>query len=291
MKLKGRVAIITGGNSGIGRASSVLFAREGAKVVIAARNASNGKKVVKEIKKAGGEAMFVKTDVSKSKDVKALVEKTVSAYGRVDILFNNAALSPIGTVLTTSEEEWRDVIDANINGTFLCTRYTIPHMIKQGGGSIINTGSINSMMAMKDEAAYDTSKGGVLMLTRATALDFAKDNIRVNCILPGAIETPVLRGLLEQAPDPKVAESELVRKHPLAARRNPRGGRQGRPLPGLRRLLVRHGRSLRRGRGNARRMALTATRPGSSARAGTAPCTGTEPGCLRCEGSRRSHQP
>jgi meso-butanediol dehydrogenase / (S,S)-butanediol dehydrogenase / diacetyl reductase len=216
MKLEGRVAIITGGNSGIGRASSILFAREGAKVVVAARNASNGAKVVKEIEDAEGEALFVKTDVSKSEDARALVEKTIAAYGRVDILFNNAALSPVGTVLTTTEEEWRAVIDTNINGTFLCTRYAIPHMIKQGGGSIINTGSINSMMAMRDEAAYDASKGGVLMLTRATALDFAKDNIRANCILPGAIETPMLRDILGQASDPEAAESELVRKHALA---------------------------------------------------------------------------
>lgn len=216
MKLEGRVAIITGGNSGIGKASSLLFAREGAKVAIAARDAAKGEKVLREIKKEGGDAIFVKTDVSKSKDAKALIERTASTYGRIDVLFNNAALSPVGTVLTTSEKEWRAVIDTNINGTFLCTRFAIPHMQKQGGGSIINTGSINSLMAMKDEAAYDASKGGVLMLTRATALDFAKDNIRANCILPGAIDTPMLRDILGQAANPKQAEADLVRKHALA---------------------------------------------------------------------------
>jgi meso-butanediol dehydrogenase/(S,S)-butanediol dehydrogenase/diacetyl reductase len=215
MKLQGRVAIVTGGNSGIGRATSLLFAREGAKVVVAARNSSKGEEVVREIKRANGEAVFVKTDVSKSEDVKRLVETTVSLFGRVDILFNNAALSPVGNVLTTSEQEWRDVIDTNINGTFLCTRYVLPHMLKQGGGAIVNTGSINSLMAMKDEAAYDASKGGVLMLTRATAMDFAKDKVRVNCICPGAIETPMLRDMLEKAPNPKEAEADLIRKHAL----------------------------------------------------------------------------
>lgn len=215
MKLKGRVSIITGGNSGIGRSSSLLFAREGAHVVIAARDAAKGEKVVREIKKEGGDAIFVKTDVSKTKDAARLVDRAISDYGRIDVLFNNAALSPVGTVLTTSEKEWRAVIDTNINGTFLCTRFTIPHMQKQGGGSIINTGSINSVMAMRDEAAYDASKGGVLMLTRATALDFAKDNIRVNCILPGAIDTPMLRDILGQAPNPRRAKEDLIRKHAL----------------------------------------------------------------------------
>ncbi|MDG6925150.1 MAG: SDR family oxidoreductase [Nitrososphaerota archaeon] len=215
MKLQGKVAIVTGGNSGIGRATSLLFAREGAKVVVAARDASKGEEVVQQIKRVSGEAVFVKTDVSKSEDVKRLVERTVSLYGRVDILFNNAALSPVGNVLTTSEEEWRAVIDTNVNGAFLCTRYVLPHMLKQGGGAIVNTGSINSLMAMKDEAAYDTSKGGVLMLTRATAMDFAKDGVRVNCICPGAIETPMLRDILDKAPNPEEAEADLIRKHAL----------------------------------------------------------------------------
>ena len=215
MKLDGRVAIITGGNTGIGRASSLLFAQEGAKVVVAGRDSSKGHEVVGEVKRSGGEATFVVTDVSKSTDVRRLVERTVSLHGRIDILFNNAALSPIGNVLTTSEEEWHAVIETNLTGTFLCTKYVVPHMQRQGGGAIINTGSINSVMAMKDEAAYDASKGGVLMLTRATALDFAKDKIRANCILPAAIETPMLRGILHQAANPKEAESELIRKHAL----------------------------------------------------------------------------
>ncbi|MDA4114354.1 MAG: SDR family oxidoreductase [Thaumarchaeota archaeon] len=215
MKLKDRVSIITGGNSGIGKATALLFAREGSKVVIAGRNASRGREVMGAIKNGRGEAMFVKTDVSKSPEVRNLVETVIKRFGRIDILFNNAALSPVGTVLDTSEKEWSDVIGTNLTGTFLCTRYVLPHMIERKKGVIINTGSINSLMAMKKEAAYDASKGGVLMLTRAVALDFAEFNIRANCICPGAIETPMLRDILNQAPDPEAAEADLARKHPL----------------------------------------------------------------------------
>jgi len=215
MKLKGRVSIITGGNSGIGRATALLFAREGSRVVIAGRNPSRGREVVAAIRKEHGEATFVRTDVSKSPDVRKLIETTVKRFGKVDVLFNNAALSPVGTVLEPSEEEWADVIGTNLTGTFLCTRYVLPHMIKRKRGVIINTGSINSLMAMKKEAAYDASKGGVLMLTRAVAMDVAEFNIRVNCICPGAIETPMLRDILGQAPDPEAAEADLIKKHPL----------------------------------------------------------------------------
>lgn len=215
MKLKGRVSIITGGTSGIGRATALLFAREGAKVVVAGRSASRGKEVVEAIRKEHGEAMFVKTDVSKSSDVRRLVDTTLKEFGKIDVLFNNAALSPVGTVLDTSEEEWSDVIGTNMTGTFLCTKYVLPHMIKRKRGAIINTGSINSLMAMKKEAAYDASKGGVLMLTRAVAMDFAEFNIRVNCICPGAIDTPMLRDILSQTPDPVAAEASLVKQHAL----------------------------------------------------------------------------
>ena len=215
MKLNGRVSIITGGNSGIGRAASLLFAREGSRVVIAGRNASRGKEVVDAIKKGHGEAMFVKTDVSRSSDVRRLVDTTMAQFGKIDVLFNNAAISPVGTVLETSEEEWSEVIRKNLTGTFLCTKYVLPHMIKRKRGAIINTGSINSLMAMKREAAYDASKGGVLMLTRAVAMDFAEFNIRVNCICPGAIDTPMLRDILSQTPDPAAAEASLVKMHAL----------------------------------------------------------------------------
>jgi NAD(P)-dependent dehydrogenase (short-subunit alcohol dehydrogenase family) len=215
MKLKDRVSIITGGNSGIGRSTAILFASEGSKVVIAGRSAAKGREVVDAIAKLKGEAVFVKTDVSKSPDVRNLVGATMDRFGKIDVLFNNAALSPVGTVLDTSEKEWSDVIGTNLTGTYLCTRYVLPHMIKRKKGVIINTGSINSLMAMKREAAYDASKGGVLLLTRAVAMDFAEFNIRANCICPGAIDTPMLREILAQAPDPVAAEIELAKKHAL----------------------------------------------------------------------------
>lgn len=215
MKLKGTVSIITGGNSGIGRATSLLFAREGSKVVVAGRNASKGNEVVKEVQREHGEAIFVRTDVSKSPEVKRLVETTIERFGKIDILFNNAAISPVGTILDTSEKEWSEVIGINLTGTYLCTKYVLPHMVKRRSGVIINTGSINSVMAMKKETAYDASKGGVLLLTRAVAVDFAEFNIRANCICPGAIETPMLREIFAQQDDPAAAEADIVKKEPL----------------------------------------------------------------------------
>jgi NAD(P)-dependent dehydrogenase (short-subunit alcohol dehydrogenase family) len=215
MKLLGRSAIITGGTSGIGRATGLLFAREGAKVVLVGRDESKGKVSLEEIRKEGGEAVFVRADVSKSVEVKKIVERTIQAYGRIDILFNNAGVNPLGTAQSTSEKVWDDVIGINLTGIFLCCKYVIPYMLKQGGGVIINTGSVNSFMAWENEVAYDASKGGVLMFTKATALDFAKNNIRVNCICPGLIITPLVRKLWDELPDPKRAEEQMVKNHPM----------------------------------------------------------------------------
>ena len=214
-RLQGRVAIVTGGTSGIGRATALLFAEEGAKVVVAGRDVHRGAGVVDQIKAIGGAAFFVRTDVSKSVDVEKLIEQTIKGYGRIDILFNNASISPVGNALDTSEETWDDVLSVNLKGTFLCTKEALPHMIEAGGGVVINTASVNSFTAMTNEVAYDASKGGVLMFTRATALDFAKNKIRVNCICPGAIDTPMLRALFDASPDPRKARSELTGKHPI----------------------------------------------------------------------------
>ena len=215
MKLVNRSAIITGGTSGIGRATGLLFAREGAKVVLVGRDESNGKVSLEDIRKEGGEAIFVRADVSKSVDVKEMVERAIQAYGRIDILFNNAGVNPVGTAENTSEEVWDSAMGINLTGVFLCSKYVIPHMLKQGGGIIINTGSVNSLMAWENEVAYDASKGGVLMFTKATALDFAKKNIRVNCICPGVIRTPLTQKILDELPNPKRAEEEIAKKHPM----------------------------------------------------------------------------
>ena len=162
-----------------------------------------------------GEATYFKGDVADSSQIRRMVDEAIQRYGKIDILVNNAAVCPPGSVVTTSEETWNQVIDVNLKGVFLCCKYTIPHMEKAGGGAIVNIGSINSLMAMENEAAYDASKGGVLMLTRAMALDFAKARIRVNCICPGAIETPMLKASLDTSPDPKAARQSLTAKHPL----------------------------------------------------------------------------
>jgi len=220
MKLEGRVAIVTGATDGIGKAIAMTFAKEGGKVMMVGRDESKGQAAMKEVSRYG-EAVFFKADVSDSSQVRRMVDETLLKYGRIDVLVNNAAVCPPGTVVTTSEETWDYVIDVNMKGVFLCCKHVIPHMQRNNGGSIVNIGSINSLMAMENEAAYDASKGGVLMLTKATALDFAKANIRSNCILPGAIETAMFRASLANSPDPKKAREWITSKHPV--------GRTGRP--------------------------------------------------------------
>ena len=214
MKLEGKVAVITGGTDGIGKAVALTFAKEGAKIMMVGRDEKKGQSALEEVRRFG-EATYFKGDVSDSSQVRRLVEETIRRYGRIDILVNNAAVCPPGTVVTTSEEAWDQVIDVNLKGVFLCCKYVIPHMEKAGGGAIVNIGSINSLMAMENEAAYDASKGGVLMLTRAMALDFAREKIRVNCICPGAIETTMLKASLDTSDNPEAARQSLTAKHPL----------------------------------------------------------------------------
>jgi NAD(P)-dependent dehydrogenase (short-subunit alcohol dehydrogenase family) len=194
MRLKGKVAIITGGGSGIGRATAELFAREGAKVVVADYRTDTGQEAVQAIKDAGGEALFVKVDVSDSAQVQHMVETALDAYGGVDILFNNAGVLLFGTVVDTEEEAWNRLMSINLNGAYLCSKAVIPHMIERGGGSIINTSSSTGAHDVNANiAAYVTSKGGVTLLTKAMAVDHAKDKVRVNAIAPGPTDTPMLR--------------------------------------------------------------------------------------------------
>ncbi len=194
MRLKGKVAIITGGGSGIGRAASKLFSREGAKVIVNDYKEESGLGTVREIKESGGDAIFIEADISSPDQVKSLVDAALETYGGIDILFNNAGVLYFGTILDTDMETWNRVISINLTGTYLCSKAVLPHMIERGGGSIINmTSSTGAHDAHANIAAYVTSKGGVALLTRCMAIDHAKDNIRVNAIAPGPTDTEMLR--------------------------------------------------------------------------------------------------
>lgn len=215
MRLEGKVAVITGGTFGIGESTAKLFSKEGAKVVIAARNEEKGSMVVKDIKDSGGEALFVKTDVSKEKDIQNLIEQTVETYGKVDILFANAGVGGMSNVDDLCLDEWNHTINVDLTGVFLSNKYAIAEMKKTGGGSIINCASILGHVGQPAVAAYSAAKGGVVNMTRTLAVENAKHGIRVNAVCPGYVVTNILDGLSEEMLE------ELKSLHPI--------GRLGKP--------------------------------------------------------------
>ncbi|WP_338469622.1 SDR family oxidoreductase [Niallia sp. XMNu-256] len=192
MRLDGKVAIITGGTFGIGESTVRLFAKEGAKVVIAARNAEKGIKLVEDIKAEGGEAHFVRTDVSKEEDVKNLVKETVDTYGKLDVLFANAGVGDMQDLDCCTLDEWNQTISVDLTGVFLCNKYAIPEMEKTGNGSIINCASILGHVGQMSVSAYAAAKGGVVNMTRAAAVTYANRGIRINSVCPGYVNTPIL---------------------------------------------------------------------------------------------------
>ena len=192
MDFQGKVVIVTGATSGIGRETAIQFAKAGAKVVTAGRREAAGKEVVEAISHVGGEAIFVQTDVSKEAEVKRLVEAAVSKYGRLDIAFNNAGVEQTGPLAEFTEEDYRHVFDANVLGVFLSMKYEIPAMLAGGGGSIINTSSIVGHVGMPGASIYIASKHAVEGITKAAAMELADQNIRVNAVAPGAIETAMI---------------------------------------------------------------------------------------------------
>lgn len=198
----GQVALVTGGRSGIGRATAVAFARNGAKVVIAGRTAAE--ETLLEIKELGGEATFVRTDVSSPEDVEAMVATTVETYGRLDVAFNNAGLLPVTAPLAEQTvEDFDRIIAADLRGVFLCMKYQIPAMLEVGGGSIINNGSVVSLVADPGMAPYAAAKHGVAGLSKGAALEYAKQNIRINTIAPAFVATEMTSGWLA---DPEMTE-------------------------------------------------------------------------------------
>jgi NAD(P)-dependent dehydrogenase (short-subunit alcohol dehydrogenase family) len=192
MRLANKVALITGGTSGIGEATAILFAKEGAKVAITGRNEKRGHAVTEQITEDGGQAIFIRTDVRKADDCRRAVDETVHAFGQLDILFNNAGIFYAHTALECSEEEWDEQLDINLKGAFLMSKFALPPMIGQGSGVIINNSSGWGLVGGDRAVAYCASKGGMVLMTKAMAIDHGRQGIRVNCICPGDVDTPML---------------------------------------------------------------------------------------------------
>jgi NAD(P)-dependent dehydrogenase (short-subunit alcohol dehydrogenase family) len=192
MRLQDKVALITGGTSGIGEATASLFAKEGAKIAITGRNETRGNAVTEQITKNGGHAVFIPSDVRKSCDCLLAVDEILRAFGHIDILFNNAGVFYPHTTLDCPEEEWDEQIDINLKGTFLMSKAVLPHMIQRLSGVIINNSSGWGIVGGDAAVAYCASKGGVVLLTKAMAIDHGRQGIRVNCICPGDVDTPML---------------------------------------------------------------------------------------------------
>jgi NAD(P)-dependent dehydrogenase (short-subunit alcohol dehydrogenase family) len=192
LKLKDKVAVITGGTSGIGEATALLLAQEGARVALTGRSQERGNKLVNRIKDNSGQAVFIRSDVRFAEQCAAAVAQTIRQFGRLDILFNNAGVFFAHDTLECSEEEWDLQIDINLKGTFLMSKCALPHMIAQGSGVIVNNSSGWGLVGGDKAVAYCASKGGVVLLTKAMAIDHGRQGIRVNCICPGDVETPML---------------------------------------------------------------------------------------------------
>jgi NAD(P)-dependent dehydrogenase (short-subunit alcohol dehydrogenase family) len=217
--VEGKVVLVTGGGSGIGRATALKLAQEGAKVMIADYVQEGGERTLQMIKDSGGSGSFILTDVSVAKQVEAMVAKTVETYGRLDCAFNNAGIAGGGgSTVECSEESFDRTIAINLKGVWLCMKYEIPQMLKQGGGSIVNTASALGLVAIAGAPAYNASKHGVVGLTRTAALEYAAKNIRVNCVCPGVIRTPMVERVIDSG---GFTEQEVIAAEPV--------GRMGKP--------------------------------------------------------------
>jgi meso-butanediol dehydrogenase / (S,S)-butanediol dehydrogenase / diacetyl reductase len=212
-QLSGKMAFITGGGTGIGRACALLFAREGAKVALAARRKEKLEAVAQEIIEEGHQALAVECDITRRASVEHAIRFAEERLGSLNVIVNNAGALHIGTVEQTSEDDWNRVVSVNLTGTFLVSQAAIPALRRAGGGSIVNVGSYLGLVGIKQRAAYCASKGGITLLTKAMALDYAAENIRVNCICPALVETEMALGAMQRMPDPaayrKLRESQI----------------------------------------------------------------------------------
>lgn len=212
MRLKDKIALITGAGAGIGEATALLFADQGAKVIVSDRDYDNAKKVAEKI---GANAFAVAADVAKSAEVEVMVKAGVEHFGGLDILVNNAGFGTLGTVVSLEEDLWDSVIDVNLKGVFLCSKFAIPELIRRRGGSIVNLASTISVVGIPDRAAYVAAKGGVAALTRAMALDHANEGIRVNSVAPGVINSSYYDKLFKEVEDPAAFKKGLEARSPL----------------------------------------------------------------------------
>jgi meso-butanediol dehydrogenase/(S,S)-butanediol dehydrogenase/diacetyl reductase len=220
-RLAGKVALITGGGTGIGRAIALAFTREGAKVAVAGRRKEKLQETLLELKKQGGEGLAIALDVAKAKDAERAVRETAKVFGKMNVLVNNAGVLHVSTIEAMSEDEWDRLMTINLKGPFLMCRAALPQFRKAGGGAIVNVGSILGLIGMKDRAAYCASKGGVTLLTKAIALDHAHENVRSNCICPSIVETELVKGLFAGSDGGKALRRARIEQIPL--------GRMGRP--------------------------------------------------------------
>ncbi len=220
-RLSGKVALITGGGTGIGRAIALAFAREGASVAVAARRLEKLKEAVNEIESQGGKGLAIECDVTSAAGVDRAVRAAKERFGRLNVLVNNAGILHVSTVEGISEEDWDRLMTVNIKGPFLMSRAVLPEFRKSGGGAIVNIGSVLGLVAVKERAAYCASKGGVTMLTKAMAMDHAHENIRVNCICPSIVETELVRGVFDETEKGQALRKARIATIPL--------GRMGSP--------------------------------------------------------------
>lgn len=212
MRLEGKIALITGGGTGIGRATALAFAREGAKVALMGRRLEPLVITAREI---GSSALVVTGDVSSERDIADSVRATVARFGRLNVLVNNGAVLHAGTAESQTEQEWDETFSVNVKGLWLLSRAVLPHMRKASGGSIINLSSVLGLVGARNRAAYAASKGAVTLLTKSMALDYASENIRVNCICPGIVDTELVAGFVKNSPDPEQARKQRIALHPM----------------------------------------------------------------------------